>query len=337
MGIRSLKNFPISRQSLIANFINGKGSGWSAKQVGGRDIFNYGTISATGGTKVTSGGKSAHIFTSTGPFAITGISTGANAVEIEYFIVAGGGGGGFGVGGGGGGGGIREGTLTISIPPSASFPQAYTFTVGGGGPINPSATGSNGTPSTAFGLTADGGGGGGAGNATGVPGGSGGGSGYGIIAPQRASGNTPPTSPPQGANGGVQGPGAPTSAGGGGGGGPLGVQGGDSVAGPPKISGDGGNGTPITWAQIPVSYGEAGPNPGRYFAGGGGGGGTPQYSTTRGVGGVGGGGDGGSTSDSQAGTTNTGGGGGGGGNQPGLSFDGSAGGSGIIMIRYTPS
>ena len=74
------------------------------------------------------------------------------------------------------------------------------------------------------------------------------------------------------------------------------------------------NGTPITFlGPLAPSYGQSGPNPGRYFAGGGGG-----YSN--GSGGTGGGG----TAPNGAATANTGGGG----------SACAAGGSGIVVIRF---
>jgi hypothetical protein len=123
----------------------------------------------------------AHVFTASGALSVTP----APPPTIEYLIVAGGGGGGsdIDVGGGGGGGGfLTSSTLAISVG------TTYTITLGGGGPrgTGPDATGtgggSNGTQgvnSSAFGLTAIGGGYGGTRGQAGGGGGSGGGGGDG--------------------------------------------------------------------------------------------------------------------------------------------------------------
>ena len=55
-------------------------------------------ISATGGTKSTSGDYTYHAFTSSGSLVIS-----AGEGDVDYFVVAGGGGGGNTIGGGGGG------------------------------------------------------------------------------------------------------------------------------------------------------------------------------------------------------------------------------------------
>ena len=114
---------------------------------------------------------------------VTSITTTAPPV-VSYLIVAGGGSGGpsqfsLGGGGGGGAGGLLSGTATITSG------NVYTFTVGAGGAAataSGTGPGNNGGNSTAFGLTALGGGGGGngnnGGNSTGLVGGSGGGGGY---------------------------------------------------------------------------------------------------------------------------------------------------------------
>jgi hypothetical protein len=98
----------------------------------------------------------AHIFTSSGTFAVSALATDpALPNSVEYLVVAGGGGGGdaasagHGGNGGGGGGGYVEGT---SLPVSTS-PGSYTITVGAGGfsvsngPATP-GTSRNGTNST---------------------------------------------------------------------------------------------------------------------------------------------------------------------------------------------
>ena len=178
----------------------------------------------TGGTVVDAGdGYVYHIFISDGTFTVTSPPTIIDSVE--YLIVAGGGGAGPQLlsGGGGGGGGYVFGSVSVN-----NSPGAYTITVGAGGPSSPGAPGvpRNGSPSTAFGLTAAGGGGGssyagspGVGGAAGS-GGSGGGGQGGIATPiGAASGDTPPTIPRQGYSGGSGGPATGGSGGGGGAGG----------------------------------------------------------------------------------------------------------------------
>ena len=89
------------------------------------------------------------------------------AYTASYLIAAGGGGAGVSYGAGGGAGGLLIGTTTLNTG------TTYTVTVGAGGTYNVTTGGSN---STAFGLTAIGGGvGGGNAGATGGSGGSGGG------------------------------------------------------------------------------------------------------------------------------------------------------------------
>ena len=133
--------------------------------------FTIPPITATGGTKSTSGDYTYHAFTSSGTFTIS-----SGEGDVDYFVVAGGGGGGNTIGGGGGGGGIARGTI------SEMGPGPYTVTVGdgGGGSAAPGQTGVNGEPSVFSTIIAAGGGGGGsevAGNGT--AGGSGGGAGHG--------------------------------------------------------------------------------------------------------------------------------------------------------------
>ncbi|MFZ4398293.1 MAG: glycine-rich domain-containing protein, partial [Kiritimatiellia bacterium] len=113
-----------------------------------------------------------HTFTNiaTAPFYV-----GAKAVDVEYLVVAGGGGGGGCVGGGGGAGGVVTNSGGTTLHVSGGICEIVVGGGGGGGPVN--VAGANGSPSSAFGFTAVGGGGGGAGG-NGQSGGSGGG-GYG--------------------------------------------------------------------------------------------------------------------------------------------------------------
>ena len=111
----------------------------------------------TGGTVTTDGTYRIHTFTSSGTF-----TTAFNA-GVELLVVGGGGGGAGTFAGGGGAGGV------VHDPSGATMTSgSYTITVGQGGlgglgwqNIN-GMRGNTGTDSTAFGLTAKGGGGGGA-------------------------------------------------------------------------------------------------------------------------------------------------------------------------------
>jgi hypothetical protein len=237
----------------------------------------------------------------------------STAYSVEYLVVAGGGGGGWDYGGGGGAGGLLQGSA-LSVSPGTS----YTITIGAGGAggINSSGSkpGTNGSNSSGLSNTAIGGGGGMGGAATGESarsGGSGGGGGWAL--PTGGSGTVG-----QGNAGGTSaGSSASTNVATGGGGG-AGAVGQSGVAS--SKSGNGGVG--LNWQSL-----------GTFYGGGGGGGGFLSYSVAAGTGGSGGGGNGGLQAvASTAGAVNTGGGGGGDGGGPGLGA--SAGGSGIVIIRY---
>jgi hypothetical protein len=214
------------------------------------------------------------------------------AYAVEYLLVAGGGGGGFnsfqGSGGGGAGGLLAN---VASVQPGT----AYSIVVGSGGSVN--AKGAN---STAFSLTALGGGSGAGNSDTAViNGGSGGG---------RCTRDNPAEN---------FGPGSGTS--------------GQGFAGSSGISGyvgAGGGGASQTGQGTAGGSGTASSISGSsvFYAGGGGGG-------NRQVGSGGTGGAGGGGFNNTAGTANTGGGGAGGGSDPGA-FTGTAGGSGVCILSY---
>ena len=192
---------------------------------------------ATGGTIIDGGdGYIYHIFTGDGTFAVN--RPPAAIDSVDYLIVAGGGAitpGAAPASGGAGGGGMLFGNTPVTQTP-------YPIAVGGGGPSvanSPTTTGTqrNGSPSTAFALTATGGGSGGNSppGTDGRPGGSGGGSAF--PAATAGSGNTPATIPRQGYNGAT--PNGAASGGGGAGG--LGVAGGPTsllvgAGGPGRIA-----------------------------------------------------------------------------------------------------
>jgi len=313
---------------------------------------------ATGGTVVTDGGFTYHVFLSPGTF------TASQSLPSSFvLIVGGGGGGGEGKGGAGSGGGGGAGGVILH--PATIDAGSTTITVGNGGSSRPEAPGTAHPPSPVYSgesssfspdLIAYGGGaGGGWGAKEGRSGASGGGSSDGAHIgtgnrqqntgtdgnPFTASPILPPHYPPQGANGG-QGNGGSVGRGGGGGGGAspaigaspwpstnAGGQGGDGRAIPqfpaPAIS-------PAIPAPIRPTWTPA-VGPLGYYGGGGGGGTSPSYNG--GTGGSGGGAQGSNdpSPNGRPGVDYTGGGGGGGYLAPVLG-GGGAGGKGIVIVRY---
>mgnify|MGYP005990786421 FL=1 len=328
----------INRQVVTLVYVDGT-QGWIPVGENDSSFQTPSYIAASGGnTTLTCGDFKIHVFTGPGTFTVSCAGNSAGSNTVSYVVVAGGGGAGF-YYGAGGAGGYREGKATsdtytasplgatTGLPVSAT---GYPITVGGGGAGSPPSPGlgTNGSNSIFSSITSAGGGAGigvsGPSCAAGS-GGSGGSAGYSSNAV--GSGNTPPVSPPQGNNGGAA---APTGGGGGGGGAGAVGQNAPGASQP----GDGGDGVAIGtdfFGPTSGSYGTPGPSAGRWFAGGGSGANCGTSSTN--PGGAGGGGTGRgplSTWSANAGTTNTGGGAGGGGGPYGRS----AGGSGIVMIRY---
>ena len=218
------------------------------------------------------------------------------AGTIDYLLVAGGGSGGWNaIGGGGGAGGVLTAT-SLSVA-AGVFP----IVVGAGGAGG--STQNNGDDTTAFSLSAIGGGHGGSGPGTANPasGGSGGGM-HGYAATPVGTGTAG-----QGNNGGQ---GTSHGAGGGGGAGAVGAN---------AVSPNGGNGGDGVSNVLRTGSGV-------FYGGGGGGAG---WTGTKGTGGNGGGGDGRQhpATVGQPGIANTGGGGGGG-------DTGGDGGSGIAVVRW---
>lgn len=253
---------------------------------------------ATGGTVTTSGSYTYHTFLSTGSFVL-----GSTAKTIEYLMVAGGGGGGYYAGAGGGAGGLIQSSF------SGTTNTTYTITVGNGGAGIPTSNGNsvnygvNGQNSQIAGsglstIIAYGGGGGAGGlgtNREGRDGGSGGG-GCSYGTGDYGGGSGVAG---QGNDGGYQ-----ANAGGGGGG-----------AGSAASGVNGGTGLQYsTWATA-TSTGDNG-----YYASGGSG--YPNGTSSDG-----GGGDYSTNTNALANT-------GGGGRGDGETVGG-AGGSGIIIVRYT--
>jgi len=211
-------------------------------------------VQATGGTMTTDGSDTIHTFTSTEDFIVTEApESGPLAPKslATILIVGGGGGGGayqgFEGGGGGGAGGMVEAS---SYPLTA---QTYPIVVGSGGAFNSV----NGTDSSAFGVTALGGGRAGIapGPRSAAPGGSGGGGGGQNFATPSGGTGTQPSQPlpPEGTwnnYGNNGGNGANTSGGGGGGG--------AGGAGNPGNGGAGGPGRSNSITGSPVTYARGG-------------------------------------------------------------------------------
>lgn len=270
-------------------------------------------ISASGGFIETIGGYRYHTFFDTGSANFT-VSSGSGSAE--YLVVAGGGGG---ASGGGGAGGLLTGTISLSA-------QTYGIVVGEGGRghfcASGAVVGANGNNSSAFGLTAIGGGGGaaigdvgnptGLGNGRGVNGGSGGGAG--AYNTSGTSGGTGTSG--QGNNGGSQ-PGGNSPFPGGGGGG-AGSVGGNALNS--TTPGVGGSGLKVfgSWYAAGGAGGLYGAAPSSRIRGGSGIGGDANYNTVGFQGG---------TSSGYNGT-----GSGGGGSY--TAGHGGAGGSGVVIVRY---
>jgi len=236
----------------------------------------------------------------TGASESVAVSFNTAGISYDYLLVAGGGSGSGGTAGGGGAGGLLASTAMITSN------NTYSIVIGAGGAgVGVTSAGNSGVNSTAFGLTAIGGGRGACSNpVTAAGNGGSGGGGQNYVAGSFDGGLGTVGPPRQGYNG------ANGNGNGGGGGGGAGAVG----------SGyDGGTGAASSITGTSVTY-----------AGGGGGG----YGSGGGSGGAGGGGAG-AYNGGTAGTANTGGGGGGGWTYAGGS--GGAGGSGIFIMRYLTS
>jgi len=253
-----------------------------------------------------------------------------DSVNVDILVVGGGGSGGYLYGGGGGAGGL------IYKPSHALTAQTYAWVTGAGSAVNTSGVGENGSDSTwtdasaSVEFTAKGGGGGGTGGTTpAIAGGSGGGAGHDVDG--GGSENQTGQSGDSGTYGFGNDGGHGTHDGGGnynmGGGGGAGSAG--SVA-TSSASGDGGTGKDYS-TIFGTAVGDSG-----WFASGGGGGWGHDGAGAAGGSSAGGGTDGSSeTVQAPNADANTGGGGGGGNGTTGTQYNGAAGGSGIILVRYT--
>jgi hypothetical protein len=334
-----------------ANTGNGGGGGQGGNNVGGAGGSGFVAISYTSTTTarhtITANGDVKNVrgadldteYTVIDAFTSTGSDTWtcpSGVTEIEVLTVAGGGGGGgYYYGGGGGSGGIvHDSTYAVTAG------VVYDLSVGAGGAGGGATTsGTTGTDSvfnvnaegSGLTLTAKGGGGGGSygtGDVDGKDGGSGGGAGA-----RNGTGTGGSTN--QGSfsgatsygNAGGSAGGASSAGSGGGGAGEAGNTDGAPSGG---AGGHGGDGRTFSTFS---SYGASG------IFGGGGGGGSGESGSAYGPGGTGGGGNGAqyNSSAAVAGTANTGGGGGAGSYHIGSPSTqaGAAGGSGVVLIKYT--
>ena len=327
--------------------------GWKSIEEGAGNIGDK-FLCASGGTKITSGDYTSHIFTADDTLTVNSISNISANNVVDYLVVGGGGGGGQGadpayMAGGAGAGGFRLSNDTCMSAPVTSplaTPTGITLgvgsvpiTVGAGGAraSGDNSGGSNGNNSVFSTITSAGGGKGGGGTGPDSTGGNGGSGGGGTSGGGGGTGNTPPVSPPQGQNGSTSPPGNTNGGGAGGGAGAAGA-----FATPtPGKGGIGGIGSYVDNSMFGASassYGEAGPvSNARYFAGGGSGASNSPEGPGNVSGGIGGGGDGGTGNPSTNGgngSDNTGGGAGGGSGEGSGSGLAGIGGSGIIVIRY---
>ena len=287
----------------ITRGVGGFGFGASFVEAGGGASGGPGMV-ASGGTlsdyEASGTMYRAHIFTSSGAFSVTTLSTNPDYGNTVDWLVVGGGGGGGGSwdGGGGGAGGYRTsmpegpGGPSPSAEASQTIPSTgpYGVTIGAGGNGEP-ASGNKGGATT-FSLpspiVSQGGGNGRNGNSSnagnpGASGGGGGGRNYVVDNPggtgNRGDGTNQPASTPvpnQGYPGGQGAVNDPANERGGGGGGGAGGAGGNGFHDPSRTDsygygGQGGKGKAST-----IAYGPANP---RFYACGGGGGGPLGGST----------------------------------------------------------
>lgn len=272
---------------------------------------------ATGGTVTTQGDYRYHFFSGSDNFTVVNAGNLAGSNKFDVLIVGGGGASSIQHSGGAGAGGL---ILKTNFTLSAG--SVNTITVGAGATVTSNSNsddnyrlaGANGSNSSAFGLTALGGGGArpwaASDNNAGSSGGSGG-------APWNAGTPGAGLQPSQSGESGSLGFGNASGSGSGASGGGAGA------------AGTGGGGTTGGAGKLISEFSQFGANSG-YFAGGGGGG-----NTTGGAGGIGGGGGGVPNGQSFPptfgnGTANTGGGGGG----CGDNTTGGSGGSGVVIVRY---
>ena len=329
-GTNSSVTLTTEGQSVTLVYVDNT-EGWKNVQDSTSNIIGTTFVVASGGTETESGNCKIHTFTGPGTFTVSSLASDVAQNTVSYLVVAGGGGGAGSHGAGGGGGGFRE-YKAPSTPYTASpldgnpcgtaitvTATAFPIVVGGGGAAGQdpgSVTGGQGSTSTFSTISSAGGGGGANYSVAGTSGGSGGGG-----KSPAGAGNTPPVTPPQGSNGGT-GPGVGANYAVGGGGGATEV--GQNAPGS-TVGGRGGAGATTSISGSSLSYSGGGGS--GTFQGGTAGAGSPCG--TGGAAGAPGGNNPGT-----AGTINRGGGSGGRSYQAAPGGDGTAGGSGVVVIRY---
>ena len=315
----------------------------------------------TGGNATsTAGGNKYFYFTSPGNLSVQKIS-GSGDLPMSFMLVGGGGGGDdTGSGGRGAGAFVQKIDYPIAGVPGSAVNWAVTIGAGAAGddpgsnPVGGSSTftiptapktftATGGASGTQVGGLSSGGSGGGGGRKSPKAGGA-------ASVPQTidGSGNTPDTGIGYAGGNGYQNMPGPEGGTGGGGGGAGGVGGNSpsTTSNPYGIAGQGGSGRAAFLGDTNVStaYGTSGPSAGRWFAGGGGGGNHTEHPNQGGELPVGGGGASGSPTAPPGHfygvpvTPNTGGGGGGGGGVSNAYIgNGSAGASGICIVKIAES
>ena len=322
-------------------------------------VFRYrigstSTAKATGGAISFYGGKTIHVFTSSGTFVNPG-----SISDAEIFMIGGGGSGGTNIAGGGGAGAVMSGS-SLTMPANT-----YTITVGAGGVGRTSLGYLTGFPANdttitypgPYTITAQRGGYGASYTSVAAQTGGSGGGGTSSqttgASPTKANSTTPigtltaygnaggsTSGDFQGAGGGgAGGAGNNNSVAGTGAAGGVGMQIPTTFRDPRSAPSDSSNPQPY---QRGGGLGTPGPSPGGFYvAAGGGGAGYPgNDASTRGLGGAGGGGDGGyhtqspPATDGQSAVQNTGSGGGGSGYSPSTRSTAGSGGSGLVLIAY---
>lgn len=283
----------------------------------------------TGGTLTSDSTYYYRTFTGTGNLIVSN-----NTLTADVLVVAGGGGGGGNTGAGGGAGGL------LTFVNQAISPATHLVSVGGGGAggkatnISDGSRATNGVDSQFSSLTlVKGGGGGGSYSSNnaigqGASGGSGGGGGVSESPVINPGGSATPSGQGNAGGSGYYGPGYAGGSGGGAGSAAI-----NSVSGTTGNPGVGATSSLINAMGAATSTGHlSGGN--YYYAGGGAGG---HWNVTQKIGGLGGGGNGAFGSEgfglATGGTANTGGGAGGG----DRTNPSPAGGSGIVIVRYTKS
>ena len=301
----------LSTEGQTATFVYVDGTeGWINVQETSNSVTGTTFITATGGTITTSGNDKIHTFTGPGTFCVSALATCASNNQVSYLVVAGGGGGGDGEpgaghpAGGAGAGGFREDKSPVTPYTASPLEGAGAITV------------------TATGFPISVGGGGSAGTSTGDQGGDGNNSVFSTITSAGGGGSG------AGSNGGSNRGGRNGGSGGGSG-----------SSNSPPIGGGSGNQPPVS----PPQGNNGGPGAQTSGKGGSGGGATAAGSQTPG-GATHPGGAGAATSITASPVTYSAGGAvvrscagaatsgnGGDGNK---CANGSAGGSGVVIIRY---